>query len=162
LPFQMLAAAWMGLGAGLLPQVRGRREIALLAGFGFIAAFAYGLLLNLWFWPFIADGTQIAFAPGAAITENLARWFAFTATTSLAFDLPRAVLTAGLIMLLGHPVLSALRRSARRAAFEAPVAFAPVNPVGEPAFSEPALNPAPAAPATPPADPGLPGTARAT
>lgn len=162
LPFQMLAAAWMGLGAGLLPQVRGRREIALLAGFGFMAAFAYGLLLNLWFWPFIADGTQIAFAPGAAITENLARWFAFTATTSLAFDLPRAVLTAGLIVLLGHPVLSALRRSARRAAFEAPVAFAAVNPERVPALPEPALDPAPAAPATPPPDPGLPGTARAT
>jgi energy-coupling factor transport system substrate-specific component len=123
LPFQMLAAAWMGLAAGLLPQVRGRREIAMLAIFGFIAAFAYGLLLNLWFWPFIADGTQVAFLPGGAMTDNLARWFAFTATTSLAFDVPRAVLTAGAIALIGHPVLLALRRTARRAAFEAPVTF---------------------------------------
>ena len=125
LPFQMLAAAWMGLIAGLLPPLRGRREIIMLAAFGFIAAFAYGLLLNLWFWPFIADGTQIAFLPGAPVAENLVRWFAFTATTSLAFDLPRAVLTASLIAILGHPVLLALRRTARRAAFEAPVSFAP-------------------------------------
>lgn len=123
LPFQMLAAAWMGLAAGLLPQVRGRREIVLLASFGFVAAFGYGLLLNLWFWPFVADGTQVGFLPGGAVTENLSRWFAFTATTSLAFDVPRAVLTASAIALLGHPVLLALQRTARRAAFEAPVAF---------------------------------------
>lgn len=123
LPFQMLAAAWVGLGAGLLPPLRGRAEIALLAGYGFLAGLGYGLLLNLWFWPFIADGTQIAFVPGGPIGENLVRWFAFTVSTSLAFDIPRAVLTAALIAILGAPVLLALRRVARRAAFDVPVTF---------------------------------------
>lgn len=123
LPFQMLAAAWVGLMAGMLPAWRGRREIAMLAVYGFIAAFAYGLLMNLWFWPFIADGTQAAFIPGGAVTDNLGRWFAFTATTSLAFDLPRAVLTATVTLIIGSPVLLALRRAARRAAFNAPVTF---------------------------------------
>ena len=52
LPFQMLAAAWVGLGAGLLPPARGRREIVMLAAYGAASAFAYGMLLNLWFWPF--------------------------------------------------------------------------------------------------------------
>src|SRR5450830_1209905 len=34
LPFQMLAASWVGLGAGLLPQrLRGRREVVLLVGY---------------------------------------------------------------------------------------------------------------------------------
>ncbi len=32
LPFQMLGAAWVGLGAGLLPRASGQAEIALLAG----------------------------------------------------------------------------------------------------------------------------------
>ena len=32
LPFQMLGAAWVGLGAGLLPPAKGRAEIVLLAG----------------------------------------------------------------------------------------------------------------------------------
>ncbi len=129
LPFQMLAAAWIGLGAGLLPALRGRAEIALLAGYGFLAGLIYGLLLNMWFWPFIADGTQIAFVPGGPIGDNLVRWFAFTLSTSLAFDIPRAVLTAVLILVLGTPVLLALRRVARRAAFDAPVAF---EPAGQP------------------------------
>lgn len=135
LPFQMLAAAWVGLGAGLLPPLRGRAEIALLAGYGFLAGLGYGLLLNLWFWPFLADGTQIAFVPGGPIGENLVRWFAFTMSTSLAFDIPRAVLTAALIAILGAPVLLALRRVARRAAFDAPVTFesppAPTTPVAD-------------------------------
>ncbi len=121
LPFQMLAASWVGLGAGLLPQIRGRKEIAMLAGYGAIASLAYGLLLNLWFWPFIGEGTQIAFMPGAPITENLLRWLAFTLATSLGFDIPRAILTTTLIILIGHPVLVALRRAGRRAAFTAPV-----------------------------------------
>ena len=31
LPFQMLAAAWVGLGAGLLPRAAGKKELALLS-----------------------------------------------------------------------------------------------------------------------------------
>ena len=52
LPFQMLGAAWVGWGAGLLPRARGRREVALLAAYGAVAGLAYGMLLNLSFWPF--------------------------------------------------------------------------------------------------------------
>ena len=45
LPFQMLASAWIGMGAGLLPRrVRGAREIAMLVVYGIFAAFAFGLL----------------------------------------------------------------------------------------------------------------------
>jgi len=44
LPFQMLAASWVGLGAGLLPRaVRGRVEIAMLAAYGVLAAYFYGI-----------------------------------------------------------------------------------------------------------------------
>ena len=49
LPFQMLAAAWIGLGAGLLPRASGRREIGLLAAYSAVACIAYGFVLNLWF-----------------------------------------------------------------------------------------------------------------
>ncbi len=121
LPFQMLAASWVGLGAGLLPPLRGRYEIAMLAAYGAVASFAYGLLLNLWLWPFLAESSQIAFLPGAPITDNFVRWFAFTLATSLGFDIPRAILTTTLIIVIGHPVLIALRRAGRRAAFTAPV-----------------------------------------
>jgi energy-coupling factor transport system substrate-specific component len=128
LPFQMLAAGWMGLGAGLLPRLRGRPELGLLAGYGLAAGIGYGFVMNLWFWPFAAGevgtASAVAFVPGAPLAENLHRWLAFSTTTSLSFDIPRGVATAVAVMLVGKPVLAALRRAARRAAFEAPVVFA--------------------------------------
>jgi energy-coupling factor transport system substrate-specific component len=125
LPFQMLGAAWVGLLAGLLPggaaaRPGGRVELAMLAGYTAVAALGYGLLLNLWFWPFGTYGnTSVAFVPGAPVTENLRHLLAFTLATSLGYDLPRAVLNATLVVVLGPPVLRALRRAARRAAFDA-------------------------------------------
>lgn len=123
LPFQMLAAGWVGLGAGLLPRASGRAEIALLAAYGAVAAFLYGLVLNLWLWPFTAGLPEaIAFAPGAPLAENLAAWLRFTLATSLGYDIPRAVLTVVLIIVAGPAVLTALRRVARKARFRpAPV-----------------------------------------
>ena len=53
LPFQMMASAWIGLGAGLLPgRLRGKAEIAMLVGYGIVAAYLFGFLMNLWFWPY--------------------------------------------------------------------------------------------------------------
>ena len=129
LPFQMLAAAWVGLGAGLLPPARGRAEIAMLAAYGAVAAFAYGLVLNLWFWPFTAGlPTAIAFEPGAPLTDNVLSWLRFTLVTSLGYDIPRAILTVVLIGIAGRTVLTALRRVARKAHFDAATAFTAVAP----------------------------------
>lgn len=138
LPFQMLAAGWIGLFAGLLPRARGRAELALLAAYGLLASVAYGFVLNLWFWPFgaggAAVGSAVTFVPGAPLAENLQRWIAFSVATSLGFDLPRAATTAVAVLLLGAPVLAALRRAARRAAFgevpgfEAPAPTADSSP----------------------------------
>jgi energy-coupling factor transport system substrate-specific component len=128
LPFQMLGAAWVGLGAGLLPQVRGRAELGLLALYGAVASFAYGLLLNLWFWPFTAGlPDAIAFVPGAPIGENLFAWLRFTVLTSLGYDIPRAILTVTLILIAGPVVLTALRRVSRKAAFDAAPVFEPAS-----------------------------------
>jgi energy-coupling factor transport system substrate-specific component len=43
----MIAAGWVGLGAGLLPPPRGRTEIVILALYGAAARLGYGLLINL-------------------------------------------------------------------------------------------------------------------
>jgi energy-coupling factor transport system substrate-specific component len=126
LPFQMLGAGWMGFGAGCLPRASGRRELSLLAAYGAVASLAYGLLLNLWFWPFGSSGvTKVSFVPGASLISNLHRFWVFDLSTSLGFDLPRAATNAVLIVAIGRPVLGALRRAARRAAFTAPVEFEP-------------------------------------
>lgn len=129
LPFQMMGAAWIGLGAGLLPRASGRREIAILATYSAIACVLYGFLLNLWFWPFLtADAgfpPGLSYVAGAPLVVNLQHWLRFDLATSLGFDIPRAALTVTLVVVAGRAVLVALRRASRRAAFDAPVVFAP-------------------------------------
>jgi energy-coupling factor transport system substrate-specific component len=131
LPFQMIGAAWVGMGAGLLAGRLPRRwEIGGLAAYATVAAVGYGWLLNLWFWP-TATGLPeaIAFQPGAGWLENLQSWFRFNLTTSLGYDVPRAILTCVAIVLLGRRVLDALRRTSRIAAFDARPEFATTQPV---------------------------------
>jgi len=129
LPFQMFGAAWIGFFAGCLPPLRGRAEVVMLAAYAAVASLAYGLVMNLWFWPFVTGGaTALAFAPGAGLDENLSRFWAFHLATSLGFDLPRAFFTGGFLLLAGRPILAALRRASRRAAFGAAVTFAPAPP----------------------------------
>jgi energy-coupling factor transport system substrate-specific component len=141
LPYQMFGAAWVGLLAGLLPRVRGRAEIAMLAGYGALSGYLFGFLLNLSFWPFALDpNSSIAYLPGASFSEQWHRYLLFDAATSLGWDTGRAVTTAVAILLVGPAVLGAFRRAARRAAFEAPVAFHPAPPA-RPTDPRPAVEP---------------------
>ncbi|HET7069061.1 MAG TPA: ECF transporter S component [Nocardioides sp.] len=121
LPYQMLVSAWVGMAAGLLPRrVTGRAEIAMLAAYGVVAAYAFGLLLNLSSWPFVLGiavpgHTGLAFVAGDPWSENLHRFLAYTLVTSTgSFDTGRAVTNAIAIALLGPAVLTTLRRAARR------------------------------------------------
>lgn len=124
LPFQMIGAAWIGFGAGCLPRVRGRGEVVLLAAYGALTGLVYGLLLNLWFWPFVHDlPPAIAYVPGGSLSTNLLHWLRHDLATSLGFDIPRALTNLVVLLAAGRPVLLALRRAARRAAFDAPVDF---------------------------------------
>ncbi|GAB2750416.1 ECF transporter S component [Streptomyces bullii] len=127
MPFQMLALGWFTAGAGLLPgpdRLRGRAELLLLTGYGFLAAFAYGLVMNMQGWPYLdPDGSAIAPDPDAGALANVARFVTYWLATSLGWDLGRATVTVVLTLTLGTPVLKALRRATRRAAFETPVTF---------------------------------------
>ncbi|MFE3329378.1 ECF transporter S component [Streptomyces sp. NPDC059176] len=127
MPFQMLAMGWFTLCAGLLPgadRLRGRGEVLMLAVYGFVAAFAYGTVMNLYGWT-IVQGTAsgVSFHPEDPVGENLVRFGAYVLATSLGWDLGRAVLTVVLTVTVGPTLLKALRRATRRAAFEAQVTF---------------------------------------
>lgn len=135
LPFQMLAAAWVGAGAGCLPRrARGRAEIALLVGYGIVAAYVYGLLMNLSGWPF-ALGVEVpghtgslSFVPGAPVLENLHRFAVYTLLTSTgSFDTGRAITNSIAIVVLGPAVLVTLRRAQRRAEVRRVEAVEPVE-----------------------------------
>lgn len=135
MPFQMLAAAWIGLGAGLLPHrlfgrsLRGKAEIGLLVVYGIVSAYLYGAIMNLWFWPFMTGptgGQDVAYVPGGSLLINLKRFFWYTLITSTAiWDTGRAITNTVLLMLLGKPILFMFRRTVRRAAFNPDVAFLP-------------------------------------
>lgn len=124
LPFQMIVAAWVGLGAGLLPRrVRGRAEVVMLAAYGVVSAYAYGLLMNLQGWPFMTgiqlpgqDSTELSYVPGGPLLENLHHFVVYTLLTSTGgWDTGRAITNALAIALLGPAVLTTLRRAARKA-----------------------------------------------
>lgn len=112
-PFQMIACAWVAAGAGLLPRLRGRGEIAMLVGYGILAAYAFGLVMNLWFWPFaVGTGTGLSYDAAAPLGQNLASFGLYSLVTStLTWDTVRAVTTTVGLLLVGGPVLAALRRA---------------------------------------------------
>lgn len=126
LPFQMVASAWIGLGAGLLPRrVRGRAEIAMLVAYGVVAAYGFGIAMNLWSWPYaVGAGTDLSFVAGDQLADNMHRFAVYWLTTSaLSWDTGRAVTNALAIVVLGPAVLATLRRASRRASFGAVSSF---------------------------------------
>ena len=125
LPFQMIAAGWVGFFAGCLPKTSGRPEILGLAAYAFVSGLLFGLVMNLWFWPFASYGPETSYVPGDVFSANLSRYAVFYVTTSLLWDLGRSVLSFLVIALAGSALLRALRRAARRAAFDVPVRFEP-------------------------------------
>lgn len=123
LPFQMFACGWVGAGAGLLPRrPRGVGEIAMLCVYGIIASYLFGLIMNMWFWPFaVGANTSISYVPGGSIGENLANFLLYSLLTStLSWDTLRAVTTVIGLTLVGRALLRSLRRAK-------PVANPPAN-----------------------------------
>jgi energy-coupling factor transport system substrate-specific component len=125
LPYQMLCAAWIGLGAGLLPRrVTGRWEIAMLVVYGIVCAYAFGLLMNLSSWPYAlgielpGHSGSLSFVAGAPLAENLHRFLVFTVLTSTGgWDTGRAITNSVAIVVLGPAILATLRRAGRRASY---------------------------------------------
>lgn len=119
LPYQMLAAGFVGLVAGLLPRVSGRAEVALLAAYGAVAGFGYGLLMDFAFWPFsLGNETQLSFDGAASAWTNMHHFLLYKLATAMGWDAGRAISNAAFIVLLGPALLRVLRRAARRAAFD--------------------------------------------
>lgn len=130
LAYQMFAAGWVGLGAGLIPQrlggfrLRGRTEIAILTLYGIFASLFFGLLMDLQFWPWaLGSQTQLSYVPGASIATNAHRFIIYHFASSMAWDVPRAFVTSVLTIITAPAVLFAMRRTKRRASFLTPIEF---------------------------------------
>lgn len=123
LPFQMLAAGWMGMTAGWLPKPDSlRRRLLLLATFGAAWGLLFGALMNVWFWPFTAPGAgadaSLYWVPGLPVGETIARYGRFYLVTSLGFDTFRAIGNVVMILALGGPILRLLERYRSRFGWE--------------------------------------------
>ena len=126
LPGQMFTAGWIGLSAPLLrPLVRAvggvegsRREIWVVALFGGLWGFFYGLVINLWFWPFMAGPAEQYTQAGLGLADVLSRYAAFYLATSLLWDTMAMLGNTLLLLAFGRPALRALRRFQQRFDFE--------------------------------------------
>jgi energy-coupling factor transport system substrate-specific component len=120
LPYQMLAAGWVGMGAGYVGRITGRqaspKTIAVLSLYGCAAGFAYGILLDLWEWPLLvaAGSSPLGWASGIGLLPLLRRFGGFYLATSLVYDSFRAIGNLLLIAVFGTAVIAALERFRRR------------------------------------------------
>lgn len=118
LPFQMLALAFMGAGAGLIGRVTirldRRVEVAVLAFYGWVWGFLFGAIMNLWFWPFVRDGSELSWEPGMGLGQTLRHYWSFYVATSFAWDAAGAIANAIIILVVGRALLAPLRRHAHR------------------------------------------------
>jgi len=111
LPFQMWALGWVGAGAALVPAKLGRWGLGVYA---WLSGFAFGAVMNLWFWPFQGGVSELSYLPGAGLAENAAAYWRFYLVTSLAWDAMRAAGNAVLVAVLGSPVSTILEESRNR------------------------------------------------
>lgn len=111
LPFQMWALGWVGAGAALVPERTGRLG---LAAYAWVAGFAFGAVMNLWFWPFQGGASELSYMPGGGLWENAAAYWRFYLVTSFAWDATRALFSALLIALMYKPVGAILEDARER------------------------------------------------
>ena len=120
LPFQMFAAGWIGGGAGIfraLSQEGRPRWVAAitLGSYGFVAAFLYGLLINLYFWPVAFSGDSvIGWQPGIGLAETVRHYISFYTITSAGWDAVGALFNLLILAALGSPLTELLSRFRRR------------------------------------------------
>lgn len=121
LPFQLIATALIGLGAGVLPKPKPlKSKLAVLSIFAAIASYVYGALLTVWTWPlFVGEGTSLSYSSNVDAVDNLGRFIQFEIVSGgLLWDTGRAITTIALILLTGKALMTTLARAATRANYE--------------------------------------------
>lgn len=122
LPYEMLAAGWVGSIAGIAGRRRqgtpNVRDVILLAVIGLICGYLYGALTDLWDWStYYRAIPDLGWMPGMSPLAALGRFSHFYLVTSLGWDTFRAVGDVVMIGLLGAPLLNAFQRIRRRLTF---------------------------------------------
>ena len=110
LPYQMFVAGWIGLTSGWMPHPqKPQLELVMLIGTGIGWGILYGVIMNIYFWPFMGGGGT-GYEPGVGFVQTVGRYAVFYLTTSFVWDMARAVGNGLLIAVLGLPTVRALTR----------------------------------------------------
>jgi energy-coupling factor transport system substrate-specific component len=124
LPYQMFAVGWVGMSAPLcrlpIKLLRAENkwpEVFLLAIFSGLWGMIFGVIMNIWFWPFAVGGAEQHWEPGIALMETIKRYAAFYLATSLVWDIMRVIGNTALMLIFGLPALRVLRRFQQRFVF---------------------------------------------
>lgn len=125
LPGQMITAGWVGQSSGLLKPIfkrlhlTGKRsEIIVLAIFSATWGMLYGVIMNLWFWPFLGGAPGQTWFQGATLTENIGRYITYYLATSVVWDVTRSIGNILIVTFLARPVLNIFTRFSRRFSFQ--------------------------------------------
>ncbi|OQY48139.1 MAG: hypothetical protein B6242_03085 [Anaerolineaceae bacterium 4572_78] len=121
LPYQMLTAGWVGLTASscrivVKPFKKGgsQTEIIVLAIFGGLWGFIYGIIINMWFWSFATGIGEHDLQANIGFIDTLRRYALFYVATSLLWDFVRGIGNTFFILFFGKATLSVLRRFQQR------------------------------------------------
>ncbi len=125
LPGQMITAGWVGQSAALIRMTVNKfgwqgkpAEIILLSAFGAAWGMVYGMIMNLWFWPFLGAGSGQTFTQAASALENVQRYAAYYLTTSVAWDITRAIGNVLILSIMSKPILKIFARFKQRFSFK--------------------------------------------
>ncbi len=111
LPYQMFVAGWIGLTSGWLPHPSNKRlELLILVGVGAGWGILYGMIMNIYFWPFMGGVGRAGYEPGNGFTDTIGRYMLFYLTTSFVWDIARVLGNVVLMAFLGLPTVRALTR----------------------------------------------------
>lgn len=122
-PYQVFAAGWVGVAAGIVGRGRAdspsARDVVLLAATGAVMGYVFGALMDVTDWvPVFRGNPTLGWSPGMAPSVALVHFSRFYVLTSFAYDTFRAAGNAVMVVALGAPVLAALVRFRARLSFE--------------------------------------------
>jgi len=125
LPSQMIAAGWVGMTAPickipveLIELKETKWELVVLGVFSLLWGFLFGIIMNLWSWPFIMGPSNQSWSANLTWLETLKHYLFYYLITSFTWDSFRAIGNILFIIFLGVPTLKVLRRFQQRFTFK--------------------------------------------
>jgi len=125
LPGQMITAGWLGQSSAMIkPIIQGLKcqdkpcEIIALSLFSVLWGFLYGIIMNLWFWPYFSTSPGQTWLQTASLWENIGRYGAYYIATSFIWDITRSIGNIVIIGFMSRPILRVYARFMKRFSFE--------------------------------------------